>query len=104
MSNTTEHQLYPLYQKSWVIRQSDPGEEGAINHLFKTISIQLDAIYNQQTFHYQFKRKVEERVEFTQEFTDLETLFKLLGEFLDAVSLGLLGVKIGQLHSQIAEK
>lgn len=102
MSNTTENKTYSLYQNSWVIRQSDPGEEGARNHLFETVSIQLDAIYNEQTFHYQFTRKVEDRIEFTQDFTELETLFKFLGESLDAVSLGLLGVKIGQLHSQLA--
>ncbi|OBW92503.1 dithiol-disulfide isomerase [Gallibacterium salpingitidis] len=102
MNNTTEIQTYPLYQNSWVIRQSDPGEEGARNHLFETVSIQLDAIYTKQSLHYQFTRKVENHIEFTQEFADLESLFKFLGESLDPVSLGLLGVKIGQLQSQLA--
>ncbi|MFC0308164.1 DUF5377 family protein [Gallibacterium trehalosifermentans] len=103
MNSTTASKTYPLYQNSWVIRQSDPGEEGARNHLFETVSIQLDAVYANQTFHYQFTRKVEERMEFTQQFSDLESLFKFLGESLDPVSLGLLGVKIGQLQTQVAE-
>ncbi|MFC0323796.1 DUF5377 family protein [Gallibacterium melopsittaci] len=103
MSNTTEMQTYPLYQNSWVIRQRDPGEEGARNHLFETVSIQLDAVYANKTFHYQFMRKVEEQIEFTQQFSDLESLFKFLGESLDPVSLGLLGVKIGQLQTEVTE-
>ncbi len=45
--------------------------------------------------------KVEDKVEFSQQFDDLETLFKFLGESLDPV-LGLLGGKIGELNVQLA--
>lgn len=103
MSKATETKTYPLYQNSWVVRQSDPGEEGARNHLFETISIQLDALYAEQGMTYQFTRKVEDTIEYVKKFNQLDDLFKFLGDFLDPVSLGLLGVKIGQLTAQHAD-
>lgn len=103
MSKSAENQTYPLYQNSWVVRQSDPGEEGARNHLFETVYVQLDAHYNGTALSFHFSRKVEDKVKFSQQFDDLETLFKFLGESLDPVSLGLLGVKIGELNVQLGK-
>lgn len=45
----------------------------------------------------EFIRKVEDQVKIDRTFTELNELFKFLSDYLDAVSLGLLGVKIGQL-------
>ena len=51
----------------------------------------------EETIRYEFVRRVEDQVKIKRDFTDLQELFKFLGDYLDPVSLGLLGVKIGNL-------
>lgn len=86
-----------LFSNNWTVRISDPGEEGTHSHLFETTSITLEAQINDENIHYLFTRKVEDKIELTSDFTDLNELFKFLIDYIDPVSLGLLGVKIGEL-------
>ena len=76
-----------LFNNTWNVRISDPGEEGAQSHFFETIYLTLTAYFEGENVRYEFVRKVEE----------LGELFKFLGDYLDPVSLGNLGVKIGHL-------
>ena len=50
-----------------------------------------------ENVRYEFVRKVEDQVKIKRSFTELSELFKFLGDYLDPVSLGNLGVKIGNL-------
>ncbi|AWX15993.1 dithiol-disulfide isomerase [Mergibacter septicus] len=88
-----------LYSNTWTVRISDPGEEGTFNHLFETTKVNLIAKKetNSSNWHYYFTRQIEDKIEQYQEFTQLDDLFKFLGDFLDPVSLGQIGVKVGQL-------
>lgn len=85
-----------LFNNTWNVRISDPGEEGAQSHFFETIYLTLTA-YLETPIRYEFIRRVEDQVKIKRDFTDLQELFKFLGEYLDPVSLGILGVKIGNL-------
>ncbi|MCI5764793.1 DUF5377 domain-containing protein [Actinobacillus porcinus] len=86
-----------LYSNNWNVRISDPGEEGATSHFFETIYITLEAHIHGDNVQYEFTRKVENEVKIHRTFTDLNELFIFLADYLDPVSLGNLGVKIGQL-------
>lgn len=86
-----------LYSNNWNVRISDPGEEGATSHFFETIYITLEAHINGENVQYEFTRKVENEVKIHRTFTDLNELFIFLADYLDPVSLGNLGVRIGQL-------
>ncbi|MDO4430463.1 MAG: DUF5377 family protein [Lonepinella koalarum] len=86
-----------LYSNNWNVRISDPGEEGASSHFFETIYITLEAHIDDGQVKYEFIRKVENEVKINRTFSELDELFKFLSDYLDAVSLGNLGVKIGQL-------
>ncbi|MBS6027186.1 DUF5377 family protein [Haemophilus pittmaniae] len=85
-----------LFNNTWNVRISDPGEEGAQSHFFETVYLILTA-HLEETIRYEFVRRVEDQVKIKRDFTDLQELFKFLGDYLDPVSLGLLGVKIGNL-------
>ena len=85
-----------LFNNTWKVRISDPGEEGAQSHFFETVYLILTA-HLEETIRYEFIRRVEDQVKIKRDFTDLQELFKFLGDYLDPVSLGLLGVKIGNL-------
>lgn len=93
MSNKTE----TLFNTTWNVRISDPGEEGARSHFFETVYLTLTAHFEENGIRYEFVRRVEEQVKVQRSFTELNELFKFLGDYLDAVSLGILGVKIGNL-------
>ena len=86
-----------LFSNNWNVRISDPGEEGAHSHFFETVYITLQAHIDGQQVSYEFTRKVENEVKINRTFTDLNELFKFLGDYLDPVGLGFLGIKIGQL-------
>ena len=66
------------------------------SHFFETVYLILTA-HLEETIRYEFVRRVEDQVKIKRDFTDLQELFKFLGDYLDPVSLGLLGVKIGNL-------
>ena len=86
-----------LFNNTWNVRISDPGEEGAQSHFFETIYLTLTAYFEGENVRYEFVRKVEDQVKIKRSFTELGELFKFLGDYLDPVSLGNLGVKIGNL-------
>lgn len=86
-----------LFSNNWNVRISDPGEEGAHSHFFETIYLTLVAHIDGSNISYEFTRKVEEQVKIHRTFTDLSELFKFLGDYLDPVSMGFLGIKIGNL-------
>lgn len=86
-----------LFSNNWNVRISDPGEEGANSHFFETIYITLEAHIEDEKVSYEFIRKVENEVKINRTFTQLDELFKFLADYLDPVSVGNLGVKIGQL-------
>lgn len=86
-----------LFSNNWNVRISDPGEEGARSHFFEKIYLTLEAHIDGETISYEFTRKVEDQIKINRTFTDLQALFKFLGDYLDPVSLGFLGVKIGNL-------
>lgn len=86
-----------LYSNNWNVRISDPGEEGANSHFFETIYITLEAYIDSTEVSFEFTRKVENDVKINRTFNQLDELFKFLADYLDPVSLGNLGVKIGQL-------
>ncbi|EEX51342.1 Uncharacterised protein [Pasteurella multocida] len=86
-----------LFSNNWNVRISDPGEEGAQSHFFETIYITLEAHIKGDEIAYEFTRKVEDQVKINRTFTDLSELFKFLGDYLDPVSMGFLGIKIGNL-------
>ncbi|NBI12328.1 dithiol-disulfide isomerase [[Haemophilus] felis] len=86
-----------LFSNNWNVRISDPGEEGASSHFFEKIYITLEAHIDNDNVVYEFTRKVEDQVKINRRFTDLNELFKFLGDYLDPVSMGFLGVKIGAL-------
>ncbi|MDG6895980.1 DUF5377 family protein [Volucribacter amazonae] len=93
----------PLFSNNWTVRISDPGEEGANSHLFETTYVDLVAYWQNEQLHYRFTRKTEDKIELQQEFLDLKELFKFLQDYLDPISLGLLGVDIGKLISTKAK-
>lgn len=86
-----------LFSNNLNVRISDPGEEGASSHFFEKIYITLEAHIDNDNVVYEFTRKVEDQVKINRRFTDLNELFKFLGDYLDPVSMGFLGVKIGAL-------
>ena len=86
-----------LFNNTWNVRISDPGEEGAQSHFFETIYLTLTAYFEGENVRYEFVRKVEDQVKIKRSFTELSELFKFLGDYLDPVSLGNLGVKMGNL-------
>lgn len=86
-----------LFSNTWNVRISDPGEEGAHSHFFETVYITLEARIDGDSVSYEFTRKVENEVKINRTFTELNELFIFLADYLDSVSLGNLGVKIGQL-------
>lgn len=86
-----------LFSNEWNVRISDPGEEGTHSHFFEKIYITLNAHITDKTITYEFTRKVEDQIKIHRTFTDLVELFKFLGEYLDAISLGIVGIKIGNL-------
>ncbi|ABR75388.1 dithiol-disulfide isomerase [Actinobacillus succinogenes] len=86
-----------LFSNTWNVRISDPGEEGAHSHFFETVYLTLEAHVDGGTVSYEFTRKVENEVKINRTFTELNELFIFLADYLDPVSLGNLGVKIGQL-------
>ena len=90
-----------LFNHAWNVRISDPGEEGANSHFFEKVYITLTAHIADNNISYEFTRKVEDQVKINHTFTELNELFKFLSDYLDAVSLGLLGVKIGQLGGKV---
>ncbi len=96
MSNRTEI----LFNTTWNVRISDPGEEGARSHFFETVYLTLTAYFEEKGIRYEFVRRIENEVKIQRSFTQLNELFKFLGDYLDAVSLGMLGVKIGNLGVQ----
>ena len=86
-----------LLNNTWNVRISDPGEEGAKSHFFETIYLTLTAYFEENNIRYEFVRKVEDQIKIQRSFTELNELFKFLGDYVDPVSIGLLGVKIGNL-------
>ena len=72
---------------------------------FRTYTLSRRAPSTTRTSHrfegenvrYEFVRKIEDQVKIKRSFTELSELFKFLGDYLDPVSLGNLGVKIGNL-------
>lgn len=93
----TANKEYSLYNNTLTTRISDPGEEGSYSHLFETTVVELKAKQNEQDMVYCYTKTVENRLQQEKNFTDLNQLFKFLGESLDPVSLGQLAVKIGKL-------
>lgn len=93
-------QTHVLFSNNWNVRISDPGEEGAHSHFFETIYITLEAHMHGNEIRYEFTRKVEDQIKINRTFTDLGELFKFLGDYLDPVSMGFLGIKIGNLGVQ----
>ncbi|HHF4445519.1 TPA: DUF5377 family protein [Haemophilus influenzae] len=85
-----------LLNNTWNVRISDPGEEGA-KSLFETIYLTLTAYFEENNIRYEFVRKVEDQIKIQRSFTELNELFKFLGDYFDPVSIGLVGVKIGNL-------
>ena len=77
-----------LFNNTWNVRISDPGEEGAQSHFFETIYLTLTAYFEAENVRYEFVRKVEDQVKIKRSFTELSELFKFLGDYLDPVSLG----------------
>ncbi|QIW14912.1 dithiol-disulfide isomerase [Pasteurellaceae bacterium RH1A] len=90
-----------LYENSWQIRVSDPGEEGAHSHLFETTSVTLSAEPKGKDLVYHFLRKTEERVEQEITLEQSNELFKLMADYLDPVGMGNLGVQIGLLKASL---
>lgn len=86
-----------LFSNQWDVRISDPGLEGAMSHYFETVYLDLHAHISNDGVRYEFTRKVEKTVKEHAIFTDLDELFKFLGEYLGPVALGNIGVKIGKL-------
>ena len=87
-----------LFNNTWNVRISDPGEEGAQSHFFETIYLTLTAYFEGENVRYEFVRKVEESSKNQTLIYRIKLeLFKFLGDYLDPVSLGNLGVKIGNL-------
>lgn len=86
-----------LFSDKWNVRISDPGEEGAQSHFFETIYITLVAHIDGDNVKYEFTRKVENEVKINRTFDQLNELFIFLADYIDPVSLGNLGVKIGQM-------
>ncbi|WP_101774519.1 DUF5377 family protein [Pasteurella oralis] len=89
-----------LFSNNWNVRISDPGEEGTHSHFFETIYITLAAHIDSNGISYEFTRKIEDQVKTNRTFTDLAELFKFLGDYVDPVSMGFLGIKIGNLGVQ----
>ncbi|HHF3790924.1 TPA: DUF5377 family protein [Haemophilus influenzae] len=86
-----------LLNNTWNVRISDPGEEGAKSHFFERIYLTLTAYFEENNIRYEFVRKVEDQIKIQRSFTELNELFKFLGGYFDPVSIGLVGVKIGNL-------
>ena len=86
-----------LFNNTWNVRISDPGEEGAQSHFFETIYITLEAHIHVDNVQYEFTRKVEDQINIKKVFTDVDELFIYLSEQISPVALGHLGIKIGNL-------
>jgi len=86
-----------LFNNTWNVRISDPGEEGAQSHFFETIYITLEAHIHGDNVQYEFTRKVEDQIKIKKVFTDVDELFIDLSEQISPVALGHLGIKIGNL-------
>ena len=86
-----------LLNNTWNVRISDPGGGGAKSHFFETIYLTLTAYFEENNIRYEFVRKVEDQIKIQRSFTELNELFKFLGDYFDPVSIGLVGVKIGNL-------
>ncbi|OOR99746.1 dithiol-disulfide isomerase [Haemophilus paracuniculus] len=86
-----------LFSNHWNVRVSDPGEEGNVNHFFETVYLTLTAETQNGKTIYEFIRKVEDEIKIERQFDQVDLLFEFLGEYLSPVSLGNVGVKIGQL-------
>lgn len=91
---------HTLFANNWTVRIGDPGEEGANSHLFETTYVELEAQWDGKQLSYVFTRKTEESLELEQRFTELAPLFKFVEDYMDTVSIGITGVKIGQLYAQ----
>ncbi|EGV07240.1 hypothetical protein HMPREF9952_2379 [Haemophilus pittmaniae HK 85] len=50
-----------LFNNTWNVRISDPGEEGAQSHFFETVYLILTA-HLEETIRYEFVRRVEDQV------------------------------------------
>ncbi len=72
-------------------------KKGHIAISLKLFILTLVAHIDGSNISYEFTRKVEEQVKIHRTFTDLSELFKFLGDYLDPVSMGFLGIKIGNL-------
>ena len=59
-----------LFNNTWNVRISDPGEEGAQSHFFETIYLTLTAYFEGENVRYEFVRKVEDQVKINRSFTD----------------------------------
>ena len=86
-----------LFNNTWNVRISDPGEEGAKSHFFETIYITLEAHIDGDDVQYEFTRKVEDQIKIKKVFTELDELFIYLSEQISPLALGHLGIKIGNL-------
>ena len=86
-----------LLNNTWNVRISDPGEEVARSHFFERVYLTLTAYFKENNIRYEFVRKVEDQIKIQRSFTELNELFKFLGDYFDPVSIGLVGVKIGNL-------
>ena len=69
----------------------------SVSYTHLTIYLTLTAYFEGENVRYEFVRKVEDQIKIKRSFTELGELFKFLGDYLDPVSLGNLGVKIGHL-------
>ena len=86
-----------LFNNTWNVRISDPGEEGAQSHFFETIYLTLTAYFEGGNVRYEFVRKVEDQVKNQTLIYRIKWVIQVLRDYLDPVSLGNLGVKIGNL-------
>ena len=86
-----------LFNNTWNVRISDPGEEGAKSPFFETIYITLEAHIDGGDVQYEFTRKVEDQIKIKKIFTELDELFIYLSEHISPLALGHLGIKIGNL-------
>ncbi|QLB15611.1 dithiol-disulfide isomerase [Mannheimia granulomatis] len=86
-----------LFSNQWNVRVSDPGFEGSLSHYFERVVLTLEAVIEGENATYHFTRKVEDEIKIQRSFTDVNELFEFLGEYLNPVALGNVGVRIGQL-------
>ena len=60
-----------LFNNTWNVRISDPGEEGAKSHFFETIYVTLEAHINGNETNYTFTRQVEDQIKIKKDFKNL---------------------------------